>query len=349
MKLVPLLCLLIVAVSLPVMASEVTVLSPGVNAERGIVFGSSPSQEDGKPIDLLLDAYWPQDSTKSNGAAFVYVHGNPGKEPYPGERLVYDPNPEKEIVSRGYACFNVAYQFFGEDEVKTAIRFVRANAKRFNIDPDRIVAIGHSLGGSHAVTLDVTDDSTGMTPLKEDPRNNATVSAKVAAGICLAGGTFYPDAFDSTDGPILFIQGTEDKINSPHWLDQIVAASRKIGHPCPAYWINGVGHDIDIMNHKCDGRTLLDLVDQFTRAHVLNEPSCEMASIAIQVDGEGSVKCDPPYEMYTKGTSVTVKATPSDGMEFAGWEGDKTGENDTLTVVMDANKHIKAIFRPKKS
>lgn len=323
--------------------------SPGFKAERGIVFGRSPSQEDKKPIDLLLDAYWPEDAAKANKAAIVYFHGNPGKEPYPGERLVYEPNPEKNIVSRGYACFNVAYQFFGEDEAKTAIRYIRANAAKFGIDPDKIVAVGHSLGGSHAVTLDITDDSRGMTPLKDDPKNNAAVSGKVAAAVCLAGGIFYPDAMDPTDGPIMFIQGTEDKLNSTHWLDQIVAGSRKYGHACPVYWIEGVGHELNILDNKADGRPLVDLIDQFIRVHVLCDPNSEMASLAIQVDGSGSVTYDPPYGMYSKGTSVTVNAVPGPDMEFSGWEGDESGTTTPLTVKMDTNKRIKALFKPKKS
>ena len=48
------------------------------------------------------------------------------------------------------------------EDAKTAVRFLRANAAKFNIDPDRIAAMGFSAGGHLAALLGTTDKSAGF-------------------------------------------------------------------------------------------------------------------------------------------------------------------------------------------
>lgn len=335
--------------STPVSFGATTDPPSGVKVKKDIIYGHSPEQRDkSKSVNLVLDAYSPEDPAKTNKAAVVLIHGNPGDAPYPGDRRSAFTSTAQILASRGYCCFVVSYQVCcGADEVKTSVRWVRANATQYGIDPNRIAAVGHSLGGSHAVTLDITGDSEEMTALKDDPTNNATLSAKVAAAVCLAGGIFQPEAVDPSDGPILFIQGTEDDVNSRDWVKKIVAGCQKSGLACPVYWIDKADHGLDLLNRKGDGRALIDLVDQFLQIHVLRTPSTEMATLAIQIDGNGSVTYDPPYGMYTKGTLVTVSATPGPEAVFSRWEGDGTGTSAATTIKMDTNKRIKAVFNAR--
>jgi uncharacterized repeat protein (TIGR02543 family) len=58
----------------------------------------------------------------------------------------------------------------------------------------------------------------------------------------------------------------------------------------------------------------------------------------------GSVTRDPDQPYYPLGSLVTVTATPTTGYGFIGWTGDATGSTNPLTVVMDTNLNIKAVF-----
>jgi hypothetical protein len=52
---------------------------------------------------------------------------------------------------------------------------------------------------------------------------------------------------------------------------------------------------------------------------------------------------------YTKGTSVTLTATPNPGSAFKEWRNACTGTSPTCTVRMDRNRSVRAVFRASKT
>jgi hypothetical protein len=69
-------------------------------------------------------------------------------------------------------------------------------------------------------------------------------------------------------------------------------------------------------------------------------------------DGGGTVTSSPSgincgstcsYQ-FVSGTNVTLTATPDLSSLFNGWSGDATGTNSTVTVTMNSNKNVTAIF-----
>ncbi|MFW6244752.1 MAG: InlB B-repeat-containing protein, partial [Fibrobacterota bacterium] len=58
--------------------------------------------------------------------------------------------------------------------------------------------------------------------------------------------------------------------------------------------------------------------------------------------GQGSVS--PQNGTYNRGQSVNVTATPSSGWEFDSWEGDVSGADNPITVTMNSNVSIGAVF-----
>ena len=74
------------------------------------------------------------------------------KAPYPKSLL--DP-----LVKEGYAWFSVNYRLAPKypfpaetDDVEAAVHFIKANAKKYNVDPRRLVLSGESAGG-HLVSF----------------------------------------------------------------------------------------------------------------------------------------------------------------------------------------------------
>lgn len=74
-----------------------------------------------------------------------------------------------KLATAGYVAVTVRYRFAPDykwpDQVfdaKAALRFLREHAKEYNIDPDRIGAVGDSAGGYLALMLGLTDESDGL-------------------------------------------------------------------------------------------------------------------------------------------------------------------------------------------
>lgn len=67
-------------------------------------------------------------------------------------------------------------------------------------------------------------------------------------------------------------------------------------------------------------------------------------SISLSGVGSGSVGVSPSQATYASNTVVTVTATPSAGKRFLNWAGDVSGTTNPLSVTMNANKNIVAVF-----
>jgi acetyl esterase/lipase/L-ascorbate metabolism protein UlaG (beta-lactamase superfamily) len=104
-------------------------------------------------IDLKLDLYIPQ-NIEGPLPLVVWIHGGGwlgGSKENP---------PAKPLLERRFAAASISYRFSNAapfpaqiHDCKAAVRFLRANAKTYNINPDRIGAWGASAGGHLAALL----------------------------------------------------------------------------------------------------------------------------------------------------------------------------------------------------
>ncbi|MBD3295772.1 MAG: alpha/beta hydrolase fold domain-containing protein [Candidatus Omnitrophica bacterium] len=108
---------------------------------------------------LLMDLYLPSGSDPAQLPVVLYIHGGgweSGDKKYSGGW--YMP-----LLGHGFAVASINYRLSGQApfpaqlyDVKTAVRFLRANAERFGLDPDRIGAFGDSAGAHLAFLLGTT-------------------------------------------------------------------------------------------------------------------------------------------------------------------------------------------------
>lgn len=132
-------------------------------------------------------------------------------------------------VSRGYAVANIDYRLVPGsifpaqiEDVKAAVRWLRANATRFNLNPNRIGAMGYSAGGHLAALLGT---SAGVEELEGAGHGNPGFSSRVQAVV---------DYFGPTDLLRLAEQAPACLPGDPD--DPAQAPSRLIGCPiqeCP--------------------------------------------------------------------------------------------------------------------
>jgi acetyl esterase/lipase len=132
------------------------------------------------PRPLRLDLYIP--SATSPVPLVVWIHGG-GWEA--GDKSLIANHPALQQRSRGYAVASIEYRLSGEAifpaqiaDCKAAIRWLRANAGKYGLDPDRVAVWGSSAGG-HLVALLGT--AGGVAQLEDPTQGNATVSSRVRA------------------------------------------------------------------------------------------------------------------------------------------------------------------------
>lgn len=113
---------------------------------------------------LLMDVHWP---TSGNGPfpAVIYVHGGGWSM---GSKTEGVDRHIASITEHGMALFSINYRLAGKhqfpamiEDVKCAIRSVRANAETYAINPDAIGILGESAGGHLVALAGTADQSAG--------------------------------------------------------------------------------------------------------------------------------------------------------------------------------------------
>ena len=112
-----------------------------------------------------LDIYLP-DEEKGPFPVIMAIHGGGFIQ---GDKTGLDIEPMLEGVNRGYAVVSVNYRLSSEalfpaaiSDVKAAIRFVKANAEEFNLDPEKIAVWGSSAGGHLAALAGTSGDDDSL-------------------------------------------------------------------------------------------------------------------------------------------------------------------------------------------
>ena len=163
----------------------------------------------------VLDLYLPA-RTGTAVPLVVYVHGGAFSG---GDKSDHLP-PVGALRDHGYAVANLDYRLSGEapfpaavQDVKAAVRWLRAAAPRYGVDPGRFGAWGDSAGGYLVTMLGVTGDQ--RTLFDDAALGHAAVSSAVQAVVdwygpsdflamdaqARAAGCTDPQVHDAADSP----------------------------------------------------------------------------------------------------------------------------------------------------
>ena len=142
-----------------------------------------------------MDVYFPQSGNL--WPVVVYVHGGSWMHGDKSEAALFASG----LNSMGFLVVSLNYRLYPPatfpamiEDVKCGIRSLRAHATEYNLDPNRIGAMGASAGG-HLVSLLGTTD-----PGAWDVGGYLDQSSRVQAVISLAGVMDLSQTFPNTDG-----------------------------------------------------------------------------------------------------------------------------------------------------
>jgi acetyl esterase/lipase len=166
---------------------------------------------------LLLDLYLPAEAPAGRGfPAVVHFHGGGWRT---GERSSLGPavdglglSPIEQLVNAGFIVASADYRLSTAAtfpaqllDAKAAVRWLRAHAAEYNVDPERIFAWGDSAGGHLASLVGLT---AGAKEFQAGAAGNGTDDAVAAVAawypptdLNRMGGQARPDAVARADDP----------------------------------------------------------------------------------------------------------------------------------------------------
>jgi acetyl esterase/lipase len=247
-----------------------------VRVENDLVYGK------GGDTELKLDLAMPKDGD-GPFPAVVYLHGGAWRA---GSRTDLAKITEL-TAARGYVAVTVEYrlapgaQFPAQiEDCKAAVRWLRAESKKYKIDPDRIGVVGFSAGAHLACLLGATTKEDGF----EGTGGNADQASTVRAVVSFFGPTDFttrtwtdelernllapfigasfadkpelyrkvsPITYVRKEAPtFLFFHGTEDKLVAVRQSEVMVEKLKAVSVPAELVKLEGEGHGFHGENLK---------------------------------------------------------------------------------------------------
>lgn len=183
------------------------VVAQDVTIENNIVYGKGGSE------DLKLDMARPKEGS-GPFPAIVLIHGGGWSG---GNRAGFH-GLAIEAAKRGYVTVTISYRLTKPDpatklgtvpfpaqinDCKCAIRWLRANAEKYQVDKDRIAVGGGSAGGHLSLLVGLTDASHKL----EGDGGHADQSSRVHAVVNIFGPTDMAECWKTSPGAQQFIRG----------------------------------------------------------------------------------------------------------------------------------------------
>lgn len=110
---------------------------------------------------LYMDGFYPKQKSNKPRPAIMVIHGGGWRT---GNRTQHYPLAQR-LAALGYICYTPEYRLSTEalypaavHDLKSALRWMRTNAKKENIDTAEIAVLGFSAGGELAAFLGTTGD-----------------------------------------------------------------------------------------------------------------------------------------------------------------------------------------------
>lgn len=205
----------------------------------------------------VLDLAKPMFGAQTNRPAILIIHGG-GWSAGSKNDAVYR-SLMVDYAMKGYVVANMNYRLTQEapmpaciEDVRCAVRWMKAHAQQLGIDPNRIGTFGHSAGGHLSLMLGVSADSQAFTGEANGPWMDQSCSVACAVGGAppteignpnspwSAHNEWWPIGYIGKQStPILVLQGGEDPIVRPNLTEDWVTKMQRAGSPVDYVKVHG--------------------------------------------------------------------------------------------------------------
>jgi dienelactone hydrolase len=199
---------------------------PGVTVQKtsGVVYSTA---QDGKANDLTLDVYRPTPDTDTKRPLVLIVHGGSFRtgsstnaamvalsQAYAKRGFVAASINYRLLQQAGQGCDDVGQScataaLAAQHDAQAAIRYLRANASTYGIDPTRVAIQGGSAGGGTSLLVALNQHDTGDSGT---PGQDSTVRAAmpISGGMSPSARALVAPLLGKDDAPVLMFYGNQD-------------------------------------------------------------------------------------------------------------------------------------------
>lgn len=287
------------------------VLPQGVRQSHDIVYTTLPETPFGKR-ELHADIYRPDDDRTY--PAVIMVHGGGWNS---GDKSL-QAHMAMQIAARGYVAVPVEYRLIPEalypaglHDIKTAIRWLRANADSLGVDASKIAVSGCSAGAHLATLAGVTNGS----ETHEGKGSHSTTSSDVQAVINIDGIATFMSESNIADARRRYEANGELPVNAK-WLGGLYEDSPENWEEASAVrWVTHRSAPVCFINSSLprysDGRDeLIDLYNLngiYTEQHNTLAPIHPFCFFHPWVDSTVDYATEFLERMFKTGTDVSPK------------------------------------------
>lgn len=220
---------------------SLALLSYSILGDAGTSVYLYANETDLTTVDLHMDIYSPKGDTETNRPAVVVAHGGAfaagDKDDMDQQSVTYCDS----LAARGYVTACIEYRlgitmttsnmvltidsldfsrtvYRGIQDVRAAIRYLRANAKKLGINPNRIYIVGNSAGGILALENLYLDKSSEIPAVAKNAPDLGGLDAygvqgypaEANAAVALWGAVHDINIIEDNAKPVLLVHGKAD-------------------------------------------------------------------------------------------------------------------------------------------
>ena len=211
----------------------VDLVFPQVATTQNVTYATAPDLVNGLPVDLRLDVFRPTGDTVTNRPAVIWVHGGGFRT---GTKAA-TTTVASEYAQRGYVTLSIDYRldpgnrcqdvqdgkitdpnelaierarceraiFAAQHDTQAVVRFVRANAAAYAVNPGKVAVGGFSAGAVTALHVAYRSDDPG------DVGDLDGVDSRVQAAMAASGCNYDPDSIGAGDAPVFLLHAEFDQ------------------------------------------------------------------------------------------------------------------------------------------
>lgn len=274
-------------------------------AQNRITVTENVAYRTDKGPNTVLDLAQPTFGPQQNRPAILIIHGG-GWSAGSKNDAVYR-SLMIDYAMKGYVVCNMNYRLIQEapvpaciEDVRCAIRWMKAHAAELGIDPNRIGTFGHSAGGHLSLMAGVAADSPDF-PDEGGPWKEQTCSVACAVGGAPPTEIGNPNSpwaqhpewwpigyIHRLETPILVLQGAEDPLVRPNLTMDWVQKMRQAGTPVEAILVHGQ-HGVSFDQQLEFTRPAMDAF--FARHLGMDDPTVSFEQMKVpELGGSGPYK-----------------------------------------------------------
>lgn len=203
-----------------------------VTTSANLLYATAPDLVTGAPVQLRLDLYQPAGDQAASRPAIVWVHG--------GGFRTGNKNGLAQVATdyakRGYVTLSINYRLdpgnrcqdvqdgritdpeeleaerarcaraiiAAQHDAQAAVRWLRANAATYRVDPGRIAMGGFSAGAVTALHVAYRSDDPG------DVGDHDGQDSRIQAALAASGCNYLPDSIGPGDAPVFLLASEYD-------------------------------------------------------------------------------------------------------------------------------------------